>query len=208
MVGAIGGGAVTPEVVIVFGVIVALLLALAGATRHLPIVMPSASDTAAGPMGDAAARVASMSGFLHYMTAVIALFVPLAAALYLVATATLDAGTAAHPTSAFSGCTTVSVSSDDLARVVAMSEDLLSTPLPPSAVPSPRLPYRSSVWCEQFGAKTAVADLSLTVPVGSFYGLVGPNGAGKTTTLSMATGLLHPTRGARSCTGLMCGAGP
>lgn len=93
VVGAIGGGAVTPEVVIVFGVIVALLLALAEATRRLlPIVMPSASDTAAGPMGDAAARMASMSGFLHYMTAVIALFVPLAAALYLVATATWTLG--------------------------------------------------------------------------------------------------------------------
>lgn len=41
----------------------------------------------------------------------------------------------------------------------------------------------------------AVADLSLDIPVGSFYGVVGPNGAGKTTTLTMATGLLRPDRG-------------
>jgi len=46
-----------------------------------------------------------------------------------------------------------------------------------------------------FGPKVAVDDLHLTVPTGSFYGLVGPNGAGKTTTLSMATGLLRPDAG-------------
>lgn len=48
---------------------------------------------------------------------------------------------------------------------------------------------------KRFGQKVAVADLSLRVPTGSFYGLVGPNGAGKTTTLSMATGLLAPDAG-------------
>jgi ABC-2 type transport system ATP-binding protein len=48
---------------------------------------------------------------------------------------------------------------------------------------------------KRFGDATAVGDLSLDVPVGSFYGLVGPNGAGKTTTLSMATGLLRPDSG-------------
>jgi ABC-2 type transport system ATP-binding protein len=48
---------------------------------------------------------------------------------------------------------------------------------------------------KRFGSATAVDALSLTVPHGSFYGLVGPNGAGKTTTLSMATGLLRPDAG-------------
>ncbi|MEO5921967.1 MAG: ABC transporter ATP-binding protein [Pseudolysinimonas sp.] len=48
---------------------------------------------------------------------------------------------------------------------------------------------------KRFGSATAVDDLSLTVPHGSFYGIVGPNGAGKTTTLSMATGLLRPDAG-------------
>ena len=48
---------------------------------------------------------------------------------------------------------------------------------------------------KRFGAKVAVADLSLRVPRGALFGLVGPNGAGKTTTLSMATGLLRPDGG-------------
>jgi ABC-2 type transport system ATP-binding protein len=48
---------------------------------------------------------------------------------------------------------------------------------------------------KRFGKSTAVDDLTLMVPQGSFYGLVGPNGAGKTTTLSMATGLLRPDGG-------------
>jgi ABC-2 type transport system ATP-binding protein len=48
---------------------------------------------------------------------------------------------------------------------------------------------------KRFGGATAVDDLSLAVPRGSFYGLVGPNGAGKTTALSMATGLLRPDAG-------------
>ena len=46
-----------------------------------------------------------------------------------------------------------------------------------------------------YGNLVAVADLSLDIPTGSFYGIVGPNGAGKTTTLTMATGLLTPDRG-------------
>lgn len=46
-----------------------------------------------------------------------------------------------------------------------------------------------------FGNTIAVANLSIAMPQGSFYGFVGPNGAGKTTTLMMATGLLRPDRG-------------
>lgn len=48
---------------------------------------------------------------------------------------------------------------------------------------------------KRFGDKVAVEGITLSVPTGSFYGLVGPNGAGKTTTLSMATGLLVPDAG-------------
>jgi ABC-2 type transport system ATP-binding protein len=48
---------------------------------------------------------------------------------------------------------------------------------------------------KSFGPKTAVHDVTLSVPAGSFYGLVGPNGAGKTTSLSMAVGLLRPGAG-------------
>jgi len=48
---------------------------------------------------------------------------------------------------------------------------------------------------KRFGEKVAVDGIDLTVPTGSFFGLVGPNGAGKTTTLSMVTGLLRPDSG-------------
>lgn len=46
-----------------------------------------------------------------------------------------------------------------------------------------------------FGDTVAVDVIDLTVPHGSFFGLVGPNGAGKTTALSMAAGLLRPDEG-------------
>lgn len=48
---------------------------------------------------------------------------------------------------------------------------------------------------KSFGQHVAVDHVDLTVPAGSFYGLVGPNGAGKTTTLAMAVGLLRPDAG-------------
>ncbi len=47
----------------------------------------------------------------------------------------------------------------------------------------------------RFGATTAVDDVSLDVPAGSFFAFLGPNGAGKTTTVRMMTGLLEPTAG-------------
>ncbi|WP_431795498.1 ATP-binding cassette domain-containing protein [Microbacterium enclense] len=46
-----------------------------------------------------------------------------------------------------------------------------------------------------FGEVRAVDGVDLTVPAGSFYGLVGPNGAGKTTTLSIIAGLLRSDGG-------------
>ncbi|GIJ11351.1 ABC transporter ATP-binding protein [Micromonospora andamanensis] len=46
-----------------------------------------------------------------------------------------------------------------------------------------------------FGAFTAVDDLSLTVPQGSFFALLGASGCGKTTTLRMVAGLEEPTSG-------------
>ena len=42
---------------------------------------------------------------------------------------------------------------------------------------------------KRFGGFTAVDDLTLTVPEGSFFALLGPSGCGKTTTLRMVAGL-------------------
>jgi len=48
---------------------------------------------------------------------------------------------------------------------------------------------------KSFGEMTAVDDLSLTIPAGSFFALLGASGCGKTTTLRMVAGLEDPTSG-------------
>ena len=44
-------------------------------------------------------------------------------------------------------------------------------------------------------AVTAVNDISLTIPRGSFYGFLGPNGAGKSSTIHCITGVARITSG-------------
>ena len=61
---------------------------------------------------------------------------------------------------------------------------------------------------KRFGSTHAVDGIDLTVPAGTFYGLVGPNGAGKTTTLSMIAGLLDPDRGTIHIGGVDAAAEP
>jgi len=46
-----------------------------------------------------------------------------------------------------------------------------------------------------FGALTAVQDVTLSIAPGQFFGFLGPNGAGKSTTIKMLTGLLEPSAG-------------
>src|SRR6266513_390111 len=53
-----------------------------------------------------------------------------------------------------------------------------------------------------YGSKAAVDGLSLSVPLGSFFGFLGPNGAGNSTTLRMLTGLIPPTSGSIALLGM------
>jgi ABC-2 type transport system ATP-binding protein len=46
-----------------------------------------------------------------------------------------------------------------------------------------------------FGARRAVSDLTLQVPVGAISGFIGPNGSGKTTTIRMILNILVPDSG-------------
>jgi len=49
--------------------------------------------------------------------------------------------------------------------------------------------------CKNYGTKTAVDHVNLSVMGGEVFGFLGPNGAGKTTTIKMIVGLLQPTSG-------------
>ncbi len=54
---------------------------------------------------------------------------------------------------------------------------------------------------KEYGKKTAVLGLDLTIQKGELFVLLGPNGAGKTTTLKMLVGLLRLTSGSISVGG-------
>jgi ABC-2 type transport system ATP-binding protein len=53
-----------------------------------------------------------------------------------------------------------------------------------------------------YGDVTAIADLSLSIDDGEFFGLLGPNGAGKTTTMEILTGQLSPDGGQAAVLGV------
>lgn len=48
---------------------------------------------------------------------------------------------------------------------------------------------------KRFGAKTALREVSFSVPAGQICGLLGPNGAGKTTLFRLLMGILKPSTG-------------
>ncbi|WP_182525272.1 ABC transporter ATP-binding protein [Nocardioides dongkuii] len=54
---------------------------------------------------------------------------------------------------------------------------------------------------KQYGSKTVVDDLSITVKPGVVTGFLGPNGAGKSTTMRMLVGLEEPTSGRATVNG-------
>ncbi|MEV7875901.1 ATP-binding cassette domain-containing protein [Microbacterium sp. NPDC089188] len=85
-----------------------------------------------------------------------------------------------------------------LAADTAVIADRPAAEVDPDAVPVLSLRNVS----KSFGELRAVDAIDLTVPAGSFYGLVGPNGAGKTTTLSIIAGLLRADSGAVSINGV------
>jgi ABC-2 type transport system ATP-binding protein len=55
---------------------------------------------------------------------------------------------------------------------------------------------------KKFGDFVAVDGLSLSAPAGQVVALLGPNGAGKTTTVRMLAGILAPTAGRATVSGL------
>lgn len=54
---------------------------------------------------------------------------------------------------------------------------------------------------KQFGKKTVVNNLSISINEGDVFGFLGPNGAGKTTTIRMLVGLIKPTSGSAKIMG-------
>lgn len=46
-----------------------------------------------------------------------------------------------------------------------------------------------------YGKSRGIADISLSVPSGDFFGFIGPNGAGKSTTIRILLGLISATSG-------------
>lgn len=71
--------------------------------------------------------------------------------------------------------------------------EAVAAEVPAEVLHRPALEIKNLV--KAFKDKIAVDGINLTIPRGSFFGLVGRNGAGKTTSLSMATGMLRPTAG-------------
>ena len=55
---------------------------------------------------------------------------------------------------------------------------------------------------KKFGERTAVADISFSVPQGEVFGFLGPNGAGKTTTVRILGTLIAPTAGSAAVAGI------
>ncbi|MBI4595876.1 MAG: ABC transporter ATP-binding protein [Candidatus Tectomicrobia bacterium] len=49
---------------------------------------------------------------------------------------------------------------------------------------------------------TAISELNLHIPQGQLFGFIGPNGAGKTTTIKLLSGLLKPTTGKITISGI------
>ena len=60
-----------------------------------------------------------------------------------------------------------------------------------------------NLFCPEISIKTAVSDLSFTIEKGEAVGLIGENGAGKSTTIKMLSGVLFPTAGEITVSGIV-----
>ncbi len=68
--------------------------------------------------------------------------------------------------------------------------------IPPPAPPSNKaVGVETSGMTMRFGAFTALDEVSIKVPAGSFHALLGENGAGKSTLVKCMMGFYHPTSG-------------
>lgn len=77
-------------------------------------------------------------------------------------------------------------------HIAGKATDPLPEPQPES--PSSALVHIDGV-SKHFGYKTALKDVSFSVPSGQICGLLGPNGAGKTTLFRLLMGILKATSG-------------
>lgn len=92
----------------------------------------------------------------------------------------------------------------DLELLIAVEAPIESDLDADGAVPAIRLRGVTKA----FGQTRAVDGIDLTVPAGTFYGVVGPNGAGKTTMLSLIAGLLRADQGSIRIAGLDLASDP
>ncbi len=96
----------------------------------------------------------------------------------------------------------------DAIAAPAESESQIVTSVPEEDALTSRPAVRLRGVTKSFGATVAVDAIDLSIPAGTFYGVVGPNGAGKTTTLSMIAGLLRPDGGAIEIAGVDLASDP
>jgi YidC/Oxa1 family membrane protein insertase len=105
LVGSIASGTLTPGALLVFGAVIATIALVGELTRRAFRPQPTSPQTSAARPADAAAGTTDAAaavlgsaamlrvvGLLQFVTAVIAAFVPLAAALYLLVTVTWTLG--------------------------------------------------------------------------------------------------------------------
>ena len=85
LVSAVFGGTATPATFLVFGALLLVIIATAEVTRRVFRPAPVDDDSSLGAAMNSPA-MQRVLGSLHYLTAVFAVFVPLAAALYLTVT--------------------------------------------------------------------------------------------------------------------------